>query len=355
MTKKKQNLLERLKERKVIKNILKKDFEYIKGTTKKSEKVESPVSENETIEIENMTSITEQNKDLANEITKAISVSNKSLIRREDNTPDNIWFALINPERATEVRAWLLNNQMKALILRGPQSETMLHWAILSEYSLVIDLVDTGIDINCKDKNKLTPMDWLIERFWEVNTLKKESIPYHGRLKLAAQTEELGLLAYSMGGRPSDFEKRDVGMINSAAKMTMCGAFWYIETLYKDQGLEALRNWLDNKRSVIHVWLLSLDNGMKYKRLQTMIDWGLSIDELDEDGRTPLWYTIQAWYLGNDRARMEKIIENLLKMGADPDLEDFEGVSPRLILTPENSNNEDIKYLDNFIRANSQK
>lgn len=354
MTKRKETLLERLKEKTIIKKILRKDLEYIKDSKNKTlNDISTAVHED--FKIEHVSSLPEENKDLHEEIIKAIGVNNKSIIRREDNTPDNIWFALINPERATEVRAWLLNNQMKALILRGPQKETMLHWAVLSEYSLVIDLVDTGIDINCKDKNGLTPMDWLIERFWELSTIKKDSIPYHGRLKLAAQTEELGLLAYSMGGRPTDFNDLGKGSNNSAAKMTMCGAFWYIEALYKDKGLDFLKNWLDNKRSVIHVWLLSLDNGMKYKRLQKMLDWGLSIDEKDKDGRTPLWYVVEAWSLGNDRARFEKIIKHLLKMGADPDEEDNEGVSPRLIMNLETNTSDEIKYLENFIRLNSKK
>lgn len=348
MKKKKENLFEKIKEKQIIKKILKKDFEYINKHKQKN------ITE-EVSNIEYQKNVNSYEKDLNQEIMNAINVSNKSILRREDNTPDNIWFALINPERATEIRAWLFGNKLKALILRGPQGETMLHWAVLSEYSLILDLVDAGININCQDKNGRTPMDWIVDRYWELCVLEKENIPYQGLLKLKAQTEELGTLVYSLGGRPTDFENISEEDNNSAAKMAMGGAFWYIESLYRDKGLSYLKNWLNNKRSVIHVWILSSDDGLKYKNLEQMIKWGLSIDEKDIDGRSPLWYLIEGWSLGSQRNKLEKVISQFLEMGADPDLEDNEGVSPRLILNLEYNTIEDMKYIENLINAHSKK
>ena len=50
--------------------------------------------------------------------------------------------------------------------MRGEHGETMLHWAVLSEYGLIVDLIDAGIGVNAKDKYGKTPMDWLLERYW---------------------------------------------------------------------------------------------------------------------------------------------------------------------------------------------
>lgn len=274
-------------------------------------------------QVEERTRITE----LSYEISKSLLPPERTF----DNTPDNIWFVLINPERAIEVRAWLKNNKVKALIMRGEHGETMLHWAVLSEYGLIIDLVDAGISPNAKDKYGKTPMDWLLERYW-YTSVEKRNIGMEGLAKIKGQTEDLGTVLWALGGRPSENNEE---ALNADIVAARGGLWWYLISKYDVYGVDAFRGWLKDKRSVMHVWILSENNTQKIERIKKFLEWGLSIDEIDANGRSPLWYAIDTWKNNLEIDLMIDLIPELLKLGADPDLSDNFDVSPRNILTDE--------------------
>lgn len=250
--------------------------------------------------------------------------------REFDTAQKNIWFVLTNPERAIEVRAWLANNKMKALIMRGEHGETMLHWAVLSEYGLIIDLVDAGLGVNVKDKYGKTPMDWILDRYWYSCVLNEVSLNREGILKIKGQTEDLGTVLWALGGRPSNDNKNS---LNAGLVAARGGLWWYIQALYETEGIDSLKGWIEDKRSVLHAWILSDNNSEKINRIKKMLEWGLSIDEVDLNGRTCLWYAIDTWKNNQEVDLMLDIIPELLALGADPDIEDNFYTSPRNLLT----------------------
>lgn len=264
---------------------------------------------------------------LSYEVSKALLPPEREF----DTAQKNIWFVLINPERAIEVRAWLSKNKMKALLMRGEHGETMLHWAVLSEYGLIVDLIDAGIGVNAKDKYGKTPMDWLLERYWYSCIENSSSLSKEGILKIKGQTEDLGTVLWSLGGRPSENNDNALDAKLIAARG---GLWWYIQALHEGQGIKSLKNW-SNGRCVLHAWILSENNEQKINRIQRMLDWGLSIDEPDENGRTCLWYALDTWERDLEVDLMLDIIPELLTLGADPDVEDNFNVSPRNLLSEE--------------------
>lgn len=266
-----------------------------------------------------------------NKLSYEVSKSFLPPEREFDTAQKNIWFVLINPERAIEVRAWLTKNKMKALLMRGEHGETMLHWAVLSEYGLIVDLIDAGLGVNIKDKYGKTPMDWLLERYWYSCVVNDTSLNKEGYLKIKGQTEDLGTVLWSLGGRPSENNENALEAKLIAARGAL---WWYIQALKETEGVESLKNW-SNGRCVLHAWILSENNDQKVSRIKRMLEWGVSIDEPDENGRTCLWYALDTWERDLEVDLMLNIIPELLELGADPDIEDNFNISPRNLLSEE--------------------
>lgn len=265
-------------------------------------------------------------KPIANEISKAMSNVNSDSFKSRQ---ERIWEALKNPTRAVEIRGWLTKHKNDALLMKGSQGETMLHWAVLSEYSLVIDLISAGISPNVKDDIGRTPMDWLVERFWYTVVKKEIELPEEGILRIRAQTEELGSVLWSKGGRTSNSEES-----LNPGEAWIRGSAWGLLAILKDtDGIDALKNWGSQKVSAIHTWFLAEDTLEKERQLDKMIEWGLNIDEKDVSGRTPLWYAMDTWIHFPEWEDISfKAIKLLLEREADPDEEDLEGISPSMLL-----------------------
>lgn len=242
-----------------------------------------------------------------------------------NSVQDRIWQALINPARAVEVRAWIARHKESAILMKGHRGETMLHWAVMSEYGLLLDLILSGIDPNARDDSGLTPMDWLVNRFWVAAVLKKLNINQEGLLKLKAQTEDLGILLWSKGGRVGKNEDA----LNAGDAWIRGGAWSLLSIMNETDGVESMKGWFKDKRSVLHSWILAEETTEKHRQLNKILSWGIDIDEEDINGRTALWYAVDAWIA---EPNYEKIlipaIKSLLKNGADDDKEDIFDMSP---------------------------
>lgn len=112
------------------------------------------------------------------------------------------------------------------------------------------------------------------------------------------------------------------------------GAAWdLLAAMVDTDGVAALRGWPVGGRSMLHVWPLSPETTEKHRQLDRALAWGLSIDEPDANGRTPLWHLVDAWA---EDASWEAVLKPaavaLLARGADPDAEDHHGQSPRTLL-----------------------
>lgn len=257
----------------------------------------------------------------------------------EKRFEDYIWEAIVNPARAMEARAWVSKNYDRAKSLKGPKGESILHWAVQSEYGFVLESLNAGISPNVKDSAGLTPLDWLVNRLWYTVIEKDESpitklrgspLELEGLLRIKAQTEELGMLLIMRGGKTSDDN------INSfhGGEAWVRANLWNLIIVKKDkEGLESLKGWGSRKKTALHSWILSEENFEKHKVIKEWLKWGLNIDEPDVNGRTALWYAVESWLYDDSWSNvLTPSIKSLLENGADPNQEDEFGESPATLL-----------------------
>lgn len=257
----------------------------------------------------------------------------------EKNFQDYIWQAVINPARAMEARAWVSKNGHKAALLKGSKGESILHWAVQSEYGFVLECLSGGISPNVKDDAGLTPLDWLANRLWYTVVEKDESpitklrgspLELEGLLRIKAQTEELGILLMMRGGKTTDISPNAV----HGGEAWVRANLWNMIIIRKEkEGLGGLKNWGITKKSALHTWILSDENFEKHKAIKEWLSWGLNIDEPDCDGRTALWYAVESWLYDDSWSDILKpAIKTLLENGADPNAEDNFGESAATLL-----------------------
>jgi hypothetical protein len=95
-------------------------------------------------------------------------------------------------------------------------------------------------------------------------------------------------------------------------------------------------NWTDAVGSALHAWVLAPDSHLKEAFLAEWQRRELEVDQPDRDGRTPLWYAVDAWLSHDDRSwrrTLEQACRLLVRAGADPDADDAEGWSPSRLLS----------------------
>ena len=252
---------------------------------------------------------------------------------------DYIWEAIINPARAMEARAWVSKNYEKAKSLKGSKGESILHWAVQSEYGFVLESLSAGISPNVKDNAGLTPLDWLVNRLW-YTVIEKDNSPItklrgfplelEGILRIKAQTEELGMLLIMRGGKTSNDNMNSFHGIEAWVRANL----WNLVVIEKDKnGLESLKNWGTRKKTILHAWILSENNFEKHKVIKEWLSWGIEIDEADINGRTALWYAVESWLYDDTWDNiLQPAIKTLLDLGADPNQEDEFGESPATLL-----------------------
>lgn len=271
---------------------------------------------------------------------------------------DNIWQTLSFPERAVEIEGWLSKetNKGKAFVLRGKaKKETMLHWGVLSTLSLTVALLECNLNINEKDIDGKTPFDWLMERYNVALVSNDVVLDKNGKSRLKAETQGTGVYIWQLGARPSkkiEEIKRgdDMILLTNIAN----GELWLVKLLYNTYGETALKGWLKDQRSMIHIWSLSPKSPNKKKGFEILMSdlklrenilknqedqQVLSIDEKDINGRTALWYTVDA--LKQDGVDSDLFINNakiLLKLNANPLENDLNGISPYSLVAEDQEN-----------------
>ena len=260
---------------------------------------------------------------------------------------DAVRSALIDPRRSGEVQGWLRGNSNRhkiALEWRGDDGETMMHWAFMSSWTLAMELNTIGLSYQDLDNYGRTPMDWLSDRIWSAIVLDegKARLSLAGQERLRKHTEEQVLGLWSLGVRPTlSSERLHIGVV-----WLRSGA-WDLMDLIKDEVLiqpseagipdpkeyngpcPGWMNWMPKKGTALHAWVLSPDNPGRRLFLKKWKEYGLDIDVRDEDGRTPLWYAVEAYFFREDyRPFLLKVIKELVNEGADTQAEDVDAVSP---------------------------
>lgn len=259
---------------------------------------------------------------------------------------DNIWEAVAIPERSIEVESWALRNKGKVLLLRGKRhKETLLHWGVMSTLSLMIALVECNLNVNEKDKYGKTPFDWLMERYNIVFVSKEQKIDENGMIRLKAETQSNSIYFWNLGGRPSSSleeikEGKNLQILTNMAN----GELWLIKLFYMTYGKEILKGWLNDRRSLIHIWSLSPKSPTKRQGFEALMshlklsenilkdaidEKILSIDEVDINERTALWYSVDGLFSSNEHDELLfDNIEILLDLGANFNKKDLFDTSP---------------------------
>lgn len=265
---------------------------------------------------------------------------------------DNIWNIIAIPERSMEIETWISKNPSKVIMLNGKHGESMIHWGVLSSISLTMALYNCGIDINAKDNDGKTPFDWLMERYNVVFISKEQSVNKDGENRIKAETQSVGSYIWNIGARPSiPFEDIKNGKDLKLLSNIVNGEMWIIKLLYSTYGKSALKGWLDDKRSIIHLWSLCPKSPIKKQGFETLMSSLkitenisnnqedikiLDIDELDINDRTSLWYSLDAIFIDElDSNIVENLLDNieiLLSLGADINKKDIFNVSAYDIL-----------------------
>lgn len=232
--------------------------------------------------------------------------------------------AFARPDRSVEARAWLRSHATEALAWRGSQGETLLHWAAMADLGLMLDLLAVGLDANEADGDARRPLDWLNDRLWLVCVDGQSGLDQQGRWRVKAQTEEMVPGLWNWGGRSGmGQEVLDSGMVWSRA-----GCWSLLDLVQSDSG-RTWQGWGRHRETVLHGWVVADDTAEKHRFLERVLQEGLAIDSPDAQGRTPLWYAVDAWLSRPERqVGLRRAITALLAAGADPALPDAQGISP---------------------------
>lgn len=261
--------------------------------------------------------------------------------------PDAVHSALIDPRRALEVQGWLRGNperQELARAWRGSGGETMMHWAFLSSWSMALELGNLGMDYAAQDQYGRTPMDWLSDRLWSsiVEPVGSVRLSPAGQERLRKHTEEQVRGLWALGIRPSARPRA----LHVGVCWMRAGAWSLLDLLRnevvpqsQDPGIGLPRpyngpcpgwmRWTPRQGHALHAWVLSPDMPGRRQFLTQWTSYGLEVDARDEDGRTALWYAVEAALTREEwRVSLIKVIKELVAADADPREEDIDGASP---------------------------
>lgn len=279
---------------------------------------------------------------------------------------DNLWNIVAIPERSLEVETWISKNNSQVLLLKGKHGENLIHWGVLSSISLTMAIMNCGVDINAKDSSGKTPFDWLMERYNFIFVEKGTKLNKDGENRIISETRSVGSYIWHIGARPSESldnikSGNDMKLLSNIAT----GEMWIIKLLYISYGDKVLKGWLSDKRSMIHIWALTPKNPNKKIGFETLLSHNklvdnilknkedktvLSIDEKDLNGRTALWYTIDALFSKDINVGMvELLLDNvdiLLSLGANGDEKDIFGYSPKDLISFKNDKGKSEDFMD---------
>lgn len=238
-----------------------------------------------------------------------------------------IWDAVLSPARSVEVRAWLSKeaNHQAARELRGPQGETLLHWAALSDLGLMLDLVGLGLDVNALDQSGRGPMDWQFERLWATHVENVGGLTHYNRQKLRLLTDDLLSALWRQGGRPQS------DMLATRSLAVRCGLWQTLSTWVDLDGPEVLRDWYhpgEGTTHAIHHWPLAPADKGRQDLLELWVNQGWSLDEPNPQGHSALWVAVQERLgaQGFQALSLDAAIEALVNAGANVRFEGPNGI-----------------------------
>lgn len=232
------------------------------------------------------------------------------------------WSAVVDINRYHEVMLWLKYHKEKSGHPVGKVGESLLHWAVLTNLGLTIELLEEcGYDPNVKDKNGLTPLDWLLERFVFSVLMENNAMPPESKYKIYRMTEDIGLFLYEKGGRSSQYSEVDL--------LVKGGCRVFLSNIYRINGLKGLKTVPPYNSSALHSWVTLVESENRDLIFNDLLRYGLNINELDDLDQTPLYYCIDAFIVKPQhyKSHWKYVIVKLLENGADPYIKNKEGLT----------------------------
>lgn len=240
--------------------------------------------------------------------------------------PHPAWPAFSHPHRFVEARRVLTTDLPGILAARGPDfQETALHWAAIGDAGLALDMVGAGFDANALDRLGRTPLDWFSDLLWMSIVWDNSQMTAEGKDRLRFKASRQIPMLWGRGFRPGPGAGRPVG------EVWIRSGVYSLCSLLDDAGSDGpgLRAWGVDQANALHAWALSDAPEGRPQALEDLLARGLSIDEPDAFGRTPLRYVVEAWAADSVHRRVAAhTVSLLLDAGADPSLPDSEGVAP---------------------------
>lgn len=257
-------------------------------------------------------------------------------------TTPSFWDVFVNPARATEAVHWVKKHPEETRNARGQYGETALHWGALSVQSLLIDLIDIGLPMQSADRSGKTPQDWQNDRLFSICVERSRNLSEGGRQRVLNESRVMIPTLWRMGGRPGLASPVD------PLQIWVRAGLWELLDMRQDLNDMKWKGLGSQGESILHGWLLAPEGPEKARRLtQALTEGGLSVDEPNKDGRTPLWAAVDAWIARPAWARiLGPAVRALIQAGASPDQVDREGISPRaLALAAEDMDRSDQRAL----------
>jgi ankyrin repeat protein len=237
---------------------------------------------------------------------------------------DNIiWENIRHPLRSIETRAFLKKKPEWFLSARGDLKETPLHWAVLTEIGLVLEEIETGLDINAVDSLGRTPLDWLNDFLASAFLRKDSKITEQGKQNLLDRTENIGLILLSQGGITGN----SINSFHPGRIWMLCGA-WNLLGSYGLLKNYSYNNWTNEGAGALHSWVIAPQSKYKNDWLNDYLTNNNDVNPLDQENRNPLWYAIDAIA---SKLELKKEISlayhELIAKGGDPTIKDLNGYS----------------------------
>lgn len=242
----------------------------------------------------------------------------------------NVKAAMVNPSRYMEIRGWLKTNQSVAIQWRGDHQETMMHWAFMSNWALASELKEAGLSFEATDHYGRSPMDWINDRMWYAiaNDATNGALSAGSKERLRRQSEEQIIALWNQGARPSF----NTQLMHPGVVWMRSGAWDLLDLLKNDEQFNWF-NWAPNGNNALHAWILSPNTPRRrdfLKKWSTEFD----IDIADNNNRSALWYAVDTWLAKDDwKKEMLSVVRELIEQGANPFLNDDEGVNPLSLLS----------------------
>lgn len=250
---------------------------------------------------------------------------------------EELFEAAANPSRVVEVQSWINQENNKPLVnnIKGKNGESLLHWAAMCNLGLSMDLLNAGVDINVKDADNRTPLDWITERLYFVCIDSETAQSAEIKQNIIKISNYIGSSLINMGAKAKD----------PMSIWVLTGSWELVKAQYDKEPDSWLSIGPDNF-SVMHFWPIAYfqSNEDKAFALNFFLEKNIDINRENDKGITPLYVAVEQWIVGRCP---EEHIKLLVKKGANPNILTSQGSNCWSLVSSESKDM--VKKLESII------